>query len=75
MDAIKDPDIDRWAKESGIQYPVAVLYLAKRGLRAIENHAKAGRAAQAKMTDAERSDRMKRAIAIRWAKVKGSLHA
>jgi len=72
---IINEDIAAWAKTNGVEYPVAVLYLAQRGLWSIQAHAKAGRASQAKLTDEERSARGRAAIQARWAKVKGTLHA
>jgi len=72
---IINEDIAAWAKANGVEYPVAVLYLAQRGLWSIQAHARAGRASQAKLTDEERSARGRAAIQARWAKVKGTLHA
>jgi hypothetical protein len=75
MDNLKHPDIERWATANGVEYPVAVMYLAQRGLWSIEAHARAGRASQAKLTDEEKSARGRAAIQARWARVKGTLHA
>lgn len=75
MDMKQDADISAWAKTLGVEYAVALTYLAQRGLRAIQNASKAGRAAQARLTEEERSARGKKAIEARWAKSKGSLRA
>jgi len=75
MDMTRDADIATWAQTVGVEYPVAVLYLAQRGLKALQNASKAGKAAQAKLTEEERSERGKKAIEARWARAKGSLRA